>query len=330
MRTRIVFGIALFALVLSGLGVMGRAGEKKITIDIALHQDPGHPLFDIGRKMQENIQKMSDGRMVVNLLGLEVGGERDHLEGASSGEYTIALGGNVPLTLYAPKFAAPDLPFVYSNEKQSRALYQGELGKLMNDELIKNGNMRLVGLTYRPPRKLTANRPIRNVDDLRGLKLRVPEVQIFVTMWNHLGALTSPIAWAEVYTALQSGVIEAQENPVDLIYTSRIYEVQKYLMRTDHVMSFFHWLMNEDFYQSLSPEDRDIITKAIDETTKWGDELLMGQEDGYFQKLISEGKMEEIVPDMDGIKAKALPIIEEACKNYHPDVAKYVMSLFSK
>lgn len=330
MRTRIGLGLALFALVVAGFGMAGQAGEKKISIDIAVHQDPGHPVFEIGKKMKENIERLSNGRITANMLGLEVGGERDHLEGCSTGEYTIALGGNVPLTLYAPKFAAPDLPFVYSKTEQSRALYQGELGKLMNDELIRNGNMRLVGLTYRPPRKLTSNRPIREVADLRGLKLRVPEVKIFVEMWNELGALTSPIAWAEVYTALQSGVIEAQENPVDLIWASRIYEVQKYLMRTDHVMSFFHWLMNEDFYQGLSDEDKKLVQQAIDETTKWGDELIMGQEDDYFKKLTTEGKMEEIVPNMDEIKAKAFPVIERACKDYHPDVAKYVMSLFNK
>ncbi|MCC8189937.1 MAG: TRAP transporter substrate-binding protein [Planctomycetes bacterium] len=310
------------------LAASGMAGT--ISIDIAVHQDPGHPTFVIGEKMRDTIERLSDGRMTATVLGLEVGGERDHLEGASSGEYTIALGGNVPLTLYAPRFAAPDLPFVYSSSDQSRFLYQGELGRLMNEDLIKNGNMRLVGLTYRPARKLTANRPIHTVDDLRGLKLRVPQVKIFVDMWNQLGALTSPIAWTEVYTALQSGVIEAQENPVDLIYASRIYEVQKYLIDTDHVFSFFHWLMNEDFYQSLSEEDRAIVMQAIEEVTAWGDELIMGDEAGYFEKLIHEGKMESIQPDMDSIRAKAKPVIEQACSEYHPDVAAYVMGLFNQ
>ncbi len=326
------FGILLAALVLglAALALPADGAEKKISIDIAVHQDPGHPVFAIGEKMRDTIQSLSGGRITARVFGLEVGGERDHLEGCSSGEYTIALGGNVPLTLYAPKFAAPDLPFVYKDSASSRKLYEGKLGELMNDELIKNGNMRLIGLTYRPVRKLTANRPINNVNDLVGLKLRVPQVAIFVDMWNNLGALTSPIAWAEVYTALQSGVIEAQENPVDILWNSRIFEVQKYIMETNHVYSFFHWLMNEDFYKKLSPQDRELVLKAVAETTKWGDEFIMGQEDDLFRKLTTEGKMTSITPDMDSIRRKALPVIEKACAGYNPEVAAYVMSLVKK
>ncbi len=327
MRKRIGL-TALAALFLVGFALPAWCGQ--ISIDIAVHQDPGHPVFAIGKKMKENIERLSGGKITARIFGLEVGGERDHLEGCSTGEYTMALGGNVPLTLYAPRFAAPDLPFVYSTTDQSRALYQGELGKLMNEDLIKNGNMRLVGLTYRPARKLTANRPVNGLADLKGLKLRVPQVAIFVTMWNQLGALTSPIAWAEVYTALQSGVIEAQENPVDLIYTSRIYEVQKYVMETNHVYSFFHWLMNEDFYKKLSDADKKIVQQAIDETTAWGDKLIMGDEDNYFKKLLGEGKMTSVTPNMAEIKKAAFPVIQEACKTYHPEVAKYVMGLAGK
>ncbi|MCL2000559.1 MAG: TRAP transporter substrate-binding protein [Planctomycetes bacterium] len=318
------------AAVLFLIGFLFSVQAGQIAIEIAVHTDPGHPVFTVGEKMKENVERLSNGRITARILGLEVGGERDHLEGCSTGEYTIALGGNVPLTLYAPRFAAPDLPFVYSTTEQSRALYQGELGRLMNEDLIRNGNMRLVGLTYRPARKLTSIRPINNLADLRGLKLRVPQVAIYVTMWNALGALTSPIAWAEVYTALQSGVIEAQENPVDLIYNSRIYEVQRFIMETNHVYSFFHWLMNEDFYQKLSEEDKKIVQQAIDETTAWGDELIMGEEGRFFDLLLSEGKMTSVTPNMDEIKKAAFPIIEEACKTYHPEVAKYVLGLAGK
>ena len=325
----LVLALAVPSIVMAG-GAKEKAADKKIEVSIALHLDPGHPVFKIGERLKETLPKMSNGKIVTKILGLEVGGERDQVEGCSNGEYTIALGGNVPLTLYAPQFAAPDLPFVYPDTMSSRKLYQGDLGKLMNDELIRKGNMRLVGLTYRPARLLTANRPVRTPDDLRGLKLRVPQVATYVKLWNGLGALTSPIAWTEVYTSLQTGVIEAQENPVDILWNSRIYEVQKYLIETAHVYSFFHWLMNEKFYASLSEADRKTILDAVAEVTKWGDDYIMGLESDFYKKLTTEGKMQAIKPDMAAFKAKALPIIQEVVKEYHPEQAKYVLSFFGK
>ncbi|MFP3441621.1 hypothetical protein R0K18_28215, partial [Pantoea sp. SIMBA_133] len=80
---------------------------------IAIHTDPSHAMFKIGERLKDTIESESDGELTVTLLGTEVGGERDHLEGASYGEYAIALGGSMPMTLYAPEFAAADLPFVY-------------------------------------------------------------------------------------------------------------------------------------------------------------------------------------------------------------------------
>jgi len=319
--------LALPTSVMAGGSKEGSA-DKKIEVSIAMHLDPGHPVFKIGERVRDNLPKASNGRITAKILGLEVGGERDQVEGCSNGEYTITLGGNVPLTLYAPQFAAPDLPFVYPNTQASRKLYEGELGKLMNDELIKKGNIRLIGLTYRPPRLLTTNKPIRVPDDLRGLKLRVPQVSTYVKMWNGLGALTSPIAWPEVYTSLQTGVIEAQENPVDILWNSRIYEVQKYIIETMHVYSFFHWLMNEKFYASLNDKDRKIIIDVVNEATKWGDDYIMGLEGDFFKKLTTEGKMQAVKPDMASFKAKSSPIIKEIVKEFHPEYAKYVLSFF--
>ena len=311
-------------------GRQEQAGEKKIDLSIALHLDPGHPVFKIGERLRDTLPQKTNGRISTKILGLEVGGERDQIEGCSNGEYDITLGGSVPLTLYAPQFAAPDLPFIFPDTQSSRKLYEGELGKRMNEALIKKGNMRLVGLTYRPPRHLTANKPIRTTDDLRGLKLRVPQIATWVKVWNSLGALTSPIAWPEVYTSLQTGVIEAQENPVDILWNSRIYEVQKYLIETGHVYSFFHWLMNEKFHNSLSDSDRKIVLDSIAEVTKWGDDYIMGMEGDLFKKLTTEGKMQAIKPDMKAFMTKAYPVLQELAKEYDPEVAKYLMSFFTK
>ncbi len=317
----LVFGVVTLCAVFSGTSY----AQKKIEMVIAIHTDPGHFCFTIGERLKKDLEQKSQGRIAVRLLGMEVGGERDHLEGASRGEYQIALGGSVPLTLYAPKFAAPDLPFVYPDTAATKKLYQGTLGQLMNESIIKSGNMRLIGLSPRNPRNLTANKPIKTPEDLKGVKIRVPEIMPWVKVWRELGGLATPVAWPEVYSALQTGMIEAQENPVENILTGRIYEVQKYIMLTKHVYSFFHWLMNEKFYQNLSKSDRKMILEAVDAQTKWGEDYVFSGEKEQLNQLQKLG-MQVVTPDVNAFRKKAAPAIRELAKAYHPEVEKYVLS----
>jgi TRAP-type C4-dicarboxylate transport system substrate-binding protein len=294
-------------------------------ISIALHVDPSHEMFQVGERLKDAIESRTDGRFTVTLLGTEVGGERDHLEGASIGEYQIALGGSMPMSLYAPRYAASDLPFVYDNSASARLVYEGAIGEAVQAEMVANGNMRLVGLSVRNPRNLTSKVPVMTPDDVVGARLRIPEIAPWVTIWQEVGALPSPIAWPEVYTSLQTGVIEMQENPVDFIYAGRLYEVQDYVNKTQHVHSFFHWLMNEDFHAGLSEEDRSLIQAAIDESIVWGDELVQSNEALAYDKLITEG-MEVVESDVAAFREKAKPAIRKVAEGFAPEVRDYVLS----
>ncbi|MBY6111979.1 TRAP transporter substrate-binding protein [Halomonas sp. DP1Y21-3] len=306
------------------LGAAGTAAAEDLAI--AIHTDPSHAMFKIGERLKDTIESESDGELTVTLLGTEVGGERDHLEGASYGEYAIALGGSMPMTLYAPEFAAADLPFVYDSSDQARKIYEGEIGEALNQSLIAKGNMRLVGLSARNPRNLTAKTPVETPEDVSEVRMRVPEIAPWVAVWGEIGALPSPIAWPEVYTSLQTGVIDMQENPVDNIYAGKLFEVQDYVSRTEHVYSFFHWLMNEDVYQELSDEHRDIVLSAIDDATTWGDQLVSDGQAELFEKLKEEG-MEVVEPDVAAFRQAARPAVEEIAQDYDPAVRDYVLSL---
>tara|TARA_B100000678_G_scaffold266735_1_gene251852 strand:- start:1049 stop:2023 length:975 start_codon:yes stop_codon:yes gene_type:complete len=306
------------------LGAAGTAAAEDLAI--AIHTDPSHAMFKIGERLKDTIESESDGELTVTLLGTEVGGERDHLEGASYGEYAIALGGSMPMTLYAPEFAAADLPFVYDSSDQARKIYEGEIGEALNQSLIAKGNMRLVGLSTRNPRNLTSKTPVKTPEDVSEVRMRVPEIAPWVAVWGEIGALPSPIAWPEVYTSLQTGVIDMQENPVDNIYAGKLFEVQDYVSRTEHVYSFFHWLMNEDVYQELSDEHRDIVLSAIDDATTWGDQLVSDGQAELFEKLKEEG-MEVVEPDVAAFRQAARPAVEEIAQDYDPAVRDYVLSL---
>lgn len=311
------------ALALSAATVAFPAVAEELAI--ALHVEPGHEMFQVGERLKKNIEEKSDGKFTVSLLGTEVGGERDHLEGASSGEYQIALGGSMPMTLYAPQYAAADLPFVFNSSAEAKKVYEGEIGERLREAVVESGNLRLVGISVRNPRNLTSKNPVETPDDVQGVRMRVPEIAPWVDIWTEIGALPSPIAWPEVYTALQTGVIEMQENPVDYIWSGKLYEVQSHVSKTQHVYSFFHWLMNEDFYQGLSEEDRTMVQDAIDEAIAWGDELVTSKQAQLFEQLQEKG-MTVVEPDVAAFRAKAAPAIRKIAEGYAPEVKDYVLS----
>ena len=209
--------------------------------------------------IKSGIEEQTQGRIAVRLVGQEVGGERDQLEATSRGEFQIVQSGAMVIANYAPRYGVTSVPFVFPDFESVAMAYEGELGKRMSDALIENGNMRLIGRSLRGAHLLTARNPIMTPADMDGVKLRVPEIDTWVQVWNSIGALSTPVAWPEVFSALQTGVVDAQENPIAQIYEAKLYEVQDYIMMTEHILEYFHWCINEEFFQSLSAADRQIV-----------------------------------------------------------------------
>lgn len=294
-------------------------------IAIAVHVAPANEMYQVAERIAKEIEEKSGGRFDVIVLGKEVGGERDQLEATSSGEYQITLGGSVPMSLYAPKYAAADLPFVWDSSEQARKVYEGKLGDTVQGLLAKNGNMHLLALSIRTPRNLTSNKPIMNPEDLKGARLRVPEIPAWVDIWSAVGALPSPVAWPEVYTSLQTGVIQMQENPFSPIYSGKLYEVQDYVNITEHVYSFFHWLANDPWFDGLSASDQAMIQAAVDKATAWGDEKTLKGAAELLQTLKDKG-MKVVQPNKDAFRALAKPAIRSVAAGYAPEVRDYVLS----
>ena len=260
--------LCLVAILVPCLGVPAEAGT---TVTVAMHNARTEEIvWGIANRIKDHIEKTSKGAMTVRLLGPEVGGERELLEATSRNEFQIVQSGDMGIAIYAPKYAVTSVPFVFPDYSFVEKAYQGKLGQKLNEAMIQNGNMRLLGLSKRGARLLTASKPIPSPAELKGLKLRVPEIKTWVAAWKELGALPTPVAWPEVFTALQTGVVNGQENPILQIYEAKLYEVQKYVMLTDHLSAYFHWFGNQKFLQGLSSEHRKIVEDAVKHATAWG------------------------------------------------------------
>jgi tripartite ATP-independent transporter DctP family solute receptor len=322
--------VALLAF--GSLFAQGAAEEGSKELVVAMHSArTDEVVWGIAEKIKEGIEEKTDGALMVRLVGPEVGSERDLLEGASRGEYQIMQSGDMVIAQYAPKYGVTSVPFVFPDYESVAMAYDGKLGEKMNESLKENGNLRLIGRSLRGARLLTATKPIRTPADLNGVKIRVPEIATWLTAWQAVGAQPTPVAWSEVFTALQTGVVDAQENPIAQIYEAKLYEVQDYIMMTEHLLAYFHWVINDDFLNSLSSEQQQIVLDVVKEATDWGTSQQDAASQAKLEEMIDEYGVEVIQPDKKAFFDAAKPAIEKISnEEWAPEVAGYLNEILNR
>jgi len=288
-------------------------------------------VWGIANRIKESLEKNSNGEMAVRLLGPEVGGERDIMEATSRNEFQIFQAGDMGVSTYGAKYAVMTVPFVFPGYEGVDKAYNGPIGEKLNEAMIKNGNQRIVGISRRGARLLTANKPITTPADVKGLKLRVPEIKTWVDVWKEIGALPAPVAWPEVFTALETGVVNGQENPVLQIFEGKLYEVQKFVMMTEHISSYFHWVVNEKFYQGLTPANQKIVVDAIKGATAWGSSQQVEKANGLRATMEKNHGVKFMEVDKQKFIAAARPAIDRiADQLWAPEVKGLLQQIVGK
>ncbi|MDO6472814.1 TRAP transporter substrate-binding protein [Maribacter sp. 1_MG-2023] len=182
-----------------------------------------------------------------------------------------------------------ELPFLLKSPDDVEILMNGPLGKRISQEMQEITGLIPLGYFQAGVRQLTSNRPIKHPDDLQGLILRVPNVPSFVTAWDALGAKTTPMAFSEVFTSLQQGTIDAQENPLALIKVSGFYEVQKYVNLTNHVVSWTYPVIGEKSFNKLPKDLQNIFLKTSKEMIDYHQTLFLENEKKIRKELEAKG-----------------------------------------
>ena len=196
------------------------------------------------------------------------------------------------------------MPYLIRDFDHLKKVVDGEVGEKIADRMIKEIGLRPIAYFARGPRHLTTNRPIISPDDLDGIILRVPPVPISVMTWEALGAKPTPMTFSEVFTALQQGTVEAQENPFALIYSAGFYEVQEYVNLTGHVIGWVYVVLGEKKFQSLSQKHQGIILKAGRAMQDYYEGLFLQREELLRSKLEERG-MQMVKSDVMAFQKKA-------------------------
>ena len=298
---------------------------RAVDISFALHTSPPGPEFQAVDKFVQLVKERSKGQINVKIFHSAVlGGERDNLEQLTVNEVQMTLFGDTLPNVVAPPYAATVVPFVFPGPEEVFEFWAGPAGAEGKKMIKDKAKLDVVAFFRRGDRHLSAKKAIRTPDDLKGLKLRVPEIPSWVRVWTELGARPTPVAWPEVFSGLQMGVIEAQENPCFNVNQAKLYEVQSHLMYTAHVPAVWHWTISSSFLDGLTPELREAVVGAAVDAAKHGDEVTRQQIDSVCNSLAEKHKMTLVKVDRAPFIAKAKPAIEELSKGWAPSVTEAV------
>ncbi|SFR01466.1 TRAP transporter substrate-binding protein [Poseidonocella sedimentorum] len=235
---------------------------QEMTLKLGHLANEDNPWHLASEKFGEELSALTDGRIAVEVFPNEsLGKEIDLINGMQLGTVDMTITGE-SLQNWAPKAALLAVPYAFQTIEDMDAFASGPVGDEIEAQIVEKVQIRPIAYFARGARDLTSNRPIAHPDDLNGLKMRVPNVPLFVDVWSALGANPGPMAFSEVFTSLQNGTIEAQENPLALIRSASFNEVQSHVNLTDHVRSWIYLTIAESTWNKLSEEDRAAVTEA--------------------------------------------------------------------
>lgn len=253
----------------AGSGKDSGNGEK-VVIRIGHAQNEQSDWHLALEEFKKSVEEQSDGSMVVEIYASEtLGNEMDNIASVQQGNCEGVVSGD-SMSNWTPYAALLGMPYaINSLDDLITIASSDEIGGVIEEKIIENVKLHPVGFFIRTARNLTSNKKVESIDDMKGLKIRVPNNPLHVKLWNAFGASATPMAQSEVFSALQNGTIDAQENPYANILANNLQEVQKYLVKTEHVFSWIYVLLGEDFWQTLTEEQQGIINTAAEAMQKF-------------------------------------------------------------
>lgn len=287
-------------------GSEAAATGEKIQLVIAHINAEDHTWHKMAVKFKELIEEKSAGQVEVKIYpGSQLGTEIETIQSAiaGKGDCDIVFTGESMQT-YAEELGIIGMPYAITSDEHMKAVLEGEVGKELDDLMLKAG-LRNLGAIVRGPRNITSNKIIKTPDDLKGFIIRTPESKMTMAAFEAMGAKPTPMAFSEIFTSLQQGVIHGQENPLANIYDGALYEVQDYVIETEHLRAWVYFAISEARFSSFSPEMQTMISECATEAVAYEHELFLENEANLRSQLEEKG-MEFIEVDQTPFKEKAV------------------------
>lgn len=319
-----IFALAAFGL-LATVGAQAQISERTMRFGTVNPAD--HPIAQGMVKFAELVKEKSGGKIIVKTFpGSVLGGDVQMLSSLQGGTVEFTAMNTGILQNQIKEFAVVDFPFLFGNAAEVDAVMDGPFGKFLADKLPTKG---LVGLGYFDLgfRNVTnSKRPITKLEDIAGLKLRVLQSPIYIDTFAALKANPVPMAFSEVYTAMEQKTIDGQENPFTVISSNKLNEVQKYISATRHIYNPQSVLMSKKAWDKLSKQEQDIMVAAGKEASVHQRKVSRDAEAAAIVNIKKTSEVNELAPaEIARIRAAVKPVVDK----YSKDVGADTMNLLN-
>ncbi|WP_077603860.1 TRAP transporter substrate-binding protein [Oceanobacillus sojae] len=266
--------------------------ESEVTLRLGHVFAEDDPIHKSTVMIADLAKEYSDGELQIDVYSnSQLGGERELVEGVQMGMIDIGLAANAPVTNFIPSLVYWDFPYLVDSIEHMERIEDDEsiMGALQAD--FENNNLVNLGIQYGGFRQITNSvRPIETLEDFKGINIRLLESEVMISTFENIpGTRTSNMAFSELYSGLQQGVVNAQENPLNSIYSMKFFEVQDYLSLTNHFFTTRYYLMNADRFELLSDKQQEALVRATEEVMQLHKEELFAEEEHLLEILEEEG-----------------------------------------
>lgn len=282
------FGTALGAV--AALALSAGAALAQTTLKWAHVYETVEPFHTESVWAAEEIEKRTEGRYKIDVFpASQLGKESDINQGLTLGTVDIIISGSSFAAREFPRIGVTYFPYIFRDADHLLAYAKSDKYKELTAGYEEASGHHITATTYYGTRHATSNRPIAKCADMQGLKIRVPDVPAYLAMPRACGANTAPIAFAEVYLALQNGTVEAQENPLTTIDAKKFYEVQTHINLTGHIVDHLNTIVSKTVWAQLSDADKAIFTEVMQEAAARATKIIVERENELVQTFKARG-----------------------------------------
>ncbi|RWZ59157.1 TRAP transporter substrate-binding protein [Halobacillus fulvus] len=292
-----VLGVFAMIAVISGCSneAEGTSQEEEQTISYSTWANEGEPAYLGMEKFKEIVEEKTNNAITVELFaGNQLGSTAEQMEQVKMGTIEMMSSGDPGMK----EIEYLSLPYLMKSNAHWGHVLGSDLGQEWNDKLVNEMGVRNIGILPRGPRVISTNVEVNSPEDLQGLKLRAPARDYYVQTFEALGSNPTPLDFGEVYSGLQTGIVEGQENPLETFYAAGFQEVQDYIINSNHMFKPAFVTINDEFFTGLSDEYQEIFVEAAEESQAYAEEKLAESEGAMIQELEDAG-VTFIDPDLE-------------------------------
>ncbi len=288
----------------------------KTELKVGFNEAYNSPIYHGMVKAAEELEKLSGGELTMRLYeGGQLGSVHEMLEQVSLGEIDMSMQVFGGYAQYVPELGALETAYIVKDYEHLQKIFNSEWGMKIRAELEDKFDLKPLDNWYFGVRQTTSNRPINSFEDMKGMKLRTPNAKALLDYARATNAIPSPIAYAEVYLALQTNAVDGQENPIPSIEAMKFYEVQKYLAMTNHVVQDQAISINSNSWKDLSAQEQEWLITALHEGGQEAENRINEKTD-QFLAVFKESGVTITYPDLEPFRAAMKPYYAALDKQY--------------